>query len=293
MAKRQLSEAGWTEDAAPLLRVGDGFRLSEVDPASAPGFAGDKADGARVLAERADEMSRLQELLFASSRGGATRADDTRSVLLVLQAMDTAGKGGIVTHALVGANPQGLKVHAFTAPTRVELRHDFLWRIRRQLPTAGLIGVFDRSHYEDVIAHRVKALSPPAVVESRYGVIRDFERELTDAGTTVVKVMLQISPEEQKKRLLARLDAPEKHWKYNPGDIDDRMRWPQFQEAYQIAIERTSTDAAPWYVIPADRKWYARIAVQSLLIDALTALDLSWPAADFDVEAEKRRVSAS
>ena len=194
-------------------------------------------------------------------------------MLLVLQAMDTAGKGGIVTHALAGA--------------------DFLWRIRRQLPTAGLVGVFDRSHYEDVIAHRVKELSSPEVIESRYGAIRDFEEELADAGTTVIKVMLHISADEQKKRLLARLDRPDKHWKYNPSDIEDRLLWPQFQDAYQVAIERTTTERAPWYVIPADRKWYARIAVQSLLIDALTAVDPQWPVADFDVKKEKRRVAAT
>ncbi len=285
---RRMAKTGWSEDAAPLLRVGDGFELSAVDTTGAPGFSGGKADGARVLQERSAELGALQERLFASSRAG-----DTRSVLLVLQAMDTAGKGGIVTHALAGTDPQGLKVHAFKAPTPAERRHDFLWRIRRQLPSAGLIGVFDRSHYEDVIVHRVKGLSAPDVIESRYGIIRDFEEELADAGTTVVKVMLHISAEEQKKRLLARLDQPDKHWKYNPGDIDDRLLWPQFQEAYQVALERTAADRAPWYVIPADRKWYARIAVQSLLIDALTALDPQWPAADFDVKEEKRRVAAT
>ena len=139
----------------------------------------------------------------------------------------------------------------------------------------------------------MKELSSPEVIESRYGAIRDFEEELADAGTTVIKVMLHISADEQKKRLLARLDRPDKHWKYNPSDIEDRLLWPQFQDAYQVAIERTTTERAPWYVIPADRKWYARIAVQSLLIDALTAVDPQWPVADFDVKKEKRRVAAT
>jgi PPK2 family polyphosphate:nucleotide phosphotransferase len=207
--------------------------------------------------------------------------------------MDTAGKGGIIRHVVGGIDPQGVHIHAFKAPTDEEKSHDFLWRIRRQLPPAGIIGVFDRSHYEDVLIHRVRGFSTPEVIEERYGLIAEFERELVASGTTLIKVMLNISSDEQKARLQERLDRPDKHWKFNPGDIDERMRWPAYQEAYQIAIDRTATPEAPWYVVPADRKWYARWAVQTLLLDALRGLDPQWPAADFDVEEQKRRLAAT
>jgi PPK2 family polyphosphate:nucleotide phosphotransferase len=226
--------------------------------------------------------------LFAESRFGGTR-----SVLLVLQAMDTAGKGGILRHVIGETDPQGIHLHAFKSPTDEEKAHDFLWRIRKELPEAGRIGVFDRSHYEDVLIHRVRGFSPPEVIEQRYGVITEFEQELAESGTTVVKVMLHISSAEQKKRLQERLDRPDKNWKYNPGDVDERMKWDAYQEAYQIALTRTSTVDAPWFVIPADRKWYARWAVQRLLLDALRDLDPQWPAVDFDVEVEKARLAAT
>jgi len=266
--------------------AGAGFQLSAVDARSTPGFQGDKAAGQAALKAGAEEFAELQEKLFAASIAGGGR-----SVLLVLQAMDTAGKGGIVHHVLGEANPQGIKAFAFKAPTDEEKQHDFLWRIRKQLPPAGYIGVFDRSHYEDVLIHRVRGLSSPGVIEERYGLINAFEAELEASGTTIVKVMLHLSKDEQKARLQARLDDPSKHWKYNPGDLDERELWEAYQSAYQIAIERTSD--VPWHVVPADRKWYARLAVQRLLVDALRALDLDWPAADYDVAAEKRRLAAS
>ncbi|GAB2454075.1 PPK2 family polyphosphate:nucleotide phosphotransferase [Conyzicola lurida] len=270
------------------LRVGPGFSLADVDPASTPGFDGGKKAGARALAAGADELSDLQERLFADSLFGGRR-----SVLLVLQAMDTAGKGGIVRHVVGAVNPQGVRAFGFKSPTDEEKRHDFLWRVRKQLPPPGYIGVFDRSHYEDVLIHRVRGFSTPSQIEERYGLINDFESELVANGTTLVKVMLHISREEQKKRLTERLERPEKHWKYNPGDVDERLLWPAYQEAYQIALERTSTPDAAWSVVPADHKWFARLAVQRLLLDALRGLDLGWPAADYDVEAEKARLAAS
>ncbi|MEO8263222.1 MAG: PPK2 family polyphosphate kinase, partial [Pseudolysinimonas sp.] len=216
-----------------------------------------------------------------------------RRVLLVLQAMDTAGKGGIVKHVVGSVDPQGTHIHAFKAPTDEEKAHDFLWRVRNQLPEPGIIGVFDRSHYEDVLIHRVRGFSTPEVIEARYGIIADFEKELVAAGTTIVKVMLHISPAEQKDRLTARLDDPAKHWKYNPGDIDERQLWSQYMQAYEIALTRTSTDDAPWYVVPADHKWYARLAVQNLLLDALRSFELEWPKVDYDVAAEQKRLAAS
>ncbi len=270
----------------PLLRASAGFDLAKVDTASTPGFDGGKKEGHSSLAAGAGQLAELQEKLYANGLSG-----DRRRILLVLQAMDTAGKGGIVGHVVGSVNPYGAHIASFKAPTDEEKAHDFLWRIRKQLPTAGMLGVFDRSHYEDVLVHRVRHLSAPEVIEARYGEIVDFENELIAGGTTVIKVMLHISPGEQKARLEARLDDPAKHWKFNSGDLDDRALWPQFMEAYQVAIQRTSTDTAPWYVIPADHKWYARLAVQQLLLDALGDLRQDWPVADYDVAAQKARLA--
>lgn len=271
-----------------LLRAGADLDLGAIDTTATPGFVGDKKAGQKALEAGVDEFADLQERLFASSRFG-----DTRRVLLVLQAMDTAGKGGIVKHVVGSVDPQGTHIHAFKAPTDEEKAHDFLWRVRKQLPEPGIIGVFDRSHYEDVLIHRVRRFSTPEVVEERYGIITEFEQELVAAGITLVKVMLHISAAEQKERLTDRLADPAKHWKYNPGDLDERALWSQYMQAYEIAISRTSTDAAPWYVVPADHKWYARLAVQTLLVDAMRGLKLQWPKADYDVAAEQKRLAAS
>lgn len=271
-----------------LLRAGPGFDLAAVDTRSTPGFSGDKDDGTEALEKDRDEFAELQERLYAAGRFG-----DTRRVLLVLQAMDTAGKGGIVKHVVGLVDPQGVQIAAFKVPTDEEKSHDFLWRIRPRLPGAGMLGVFDRSYYEDVLIHRVRGFSTPEAIEKRYGLIVDFEEELAKDGITLVKVMLHISPAEQKERLTERLENPAKHWKHNPGDVDERGRWADYMEAYRIAIQRTSTETVPWYVVPADRKWYARLAVQHLLLDALRDLDQSWPVADFDVALEKRRLAAS
>ncbi|MBW4032730.1 MAG: polyphosphate kinase 2 family protein [Acidobacteria bacterium] len=269
-----------------LLRAGDDFVLSKVDPSSTPGFNHGKKHGVASLAAGAEELADLQEKLYAQGISG-----DPRRVLLVLQAMDTAGKGGVVGHVVGAVNPYGVHIAAFKAPTEKEKAHDFLWRIRKEVPAAGMLGVFDRSHYEDVLIHRVRHFSTPEVIEERYGKIVAFEKELVDRGTTIIKVMLHISPIEQKLRLDARLDDATKYWKFNPSDLDDRVLWPAFMEAYQIAIARTATDTAPWYVVPADHKWYARLAVQALLIDALRDLGQDWPVADFDVDAQKSRLA--
>lgn len=233
-------------------------------------------------------LSELQEKLFAESRFGSEI-----SVLLILQAMDTAGKGGIVRHVVGAVDPQGVAHHAFKAPTEEEKRHHFLWRVRKELPGPGMIGVFDRSHYEDVLIHRVRKLAEPEVLEERYREIREFEAGLVESGTRVIKVMLHLSKDEQKKRLAKRLERSDKHWKYNPGDLEERALWDEYQSAYQTAIERTSTPDAPWFVVPADRKWYARIAVQQLLTDVLAGMQLTWPVASFDVAEEKRKLAAT
>ncbi|MFF1251108.1 polyphosphate kinase 2 family protein [Pseudarthrobacter sp. NPDC058329] len=270
------------------LRAGEGFSLESVDPDSTPGYRGRKQDGQVLLAELDDDLGVLQEKLFAESRFGGNKR-----ILLILQAMDTAGKGGIVTHVMAAMNPQGVQFKAFKAPTEEEKSYDFLWRIEKEVPAAGMVGVFDRSHYEDVLIHRVHGWAGPDELKRRYVAINEFESRLADSGTKVVKVMLYISGEEQKKRLLARLDNPAKHWKYSRGDLEERAFWDDYMKAYQAAIDETSTPDAPWHIVPANKKWYARIAVQQLLLGALSGLNLEWPKADFDVAVERRNVARS
>ena len=262
--------------------------LAAIETDAAPGYDEGKAAGKAALAALEPELADLQERLFAERTAGSSRR-----VLLVLQGMDTSGKGGTLRHTVGLVDPQGVRITSFKAPTDEEAEHDFLWRIRNALPPAGLIGVFDRSHYEDVLIVKVHGWADEAEIERRYDAISDFEAELVAGGTTVVKCMLHISAEEQRARLQERLDNPEKHWKYNPGDVDERASWPGYQRAYEAALERTSTDVAPWHVIPADKKWYRNLAVGHLLLQALRDLDLQWPAADFDVEAEKQRLAGS
>ena len=214
-------------------------------------------------------------------------------MLVVLQGMDTSGKGGVIRHAMGLVDPQGIDLTAFKAPTEEERKHDYLWRIRNALPGAGKIGIFDRSHYEDVLVVRVESLVPEDVWSKRYDEINAFEAELAAGGTRIIKCMLNVSSDEQKARLAERLEDPTKYWKYNPGDVDARKKWPAYMEAYEALLEKCNTDAAPWYVIPADRKWYRNWAVAELLRETLAGMPLSWPAAEFDVEVEKARVAAS
>jgi PPK2 family polyphosphate:nucleotide phosphotransferase len=217
-------------------------------------------------------------------------AGDRRRVLVVLQAMDCGGKDGTVNHVIGRLNPQGLRITGFGVPTPEERRHDFLWRIRKALPLPGYIGVFNRSHYEDVLVARVHRLVPEEVWRQRYEVINAFERQLVGDGVTIVKIMLHISREEQLARLQARLADPTKRWKFNPGDIDERGRWAAYQEAYRDALANCSTDLAPWFVVPADRKWYRDWAVARLLQETLESLKLRYPDPDFDVAAQLERL---
>lgn len=271
------------------LRVPPGpVELSAIDPQGKPGFDGKKTAGRAELAALAPTLSDLQEQLYAHGFTGGERR-----LLLVIQGMDTSGKGGVMRHVVGQLDPQGVRIKAFKAPTPEERRRGFLWRTRQAVPMPGQIGVFDRSHYEDVLIARVNRLARPAVIERRYESINNFERELVELGCDVVKVMLHISPDEQRDRLAARLDRPQKHWKYNPGDVDDRQKWDEYQRAYEIALERCNTDEAPWYVVPANRKWYRNLAVSRLLLERLEAMQLGWPAADFDVKLEKKRLAAS
>jgi PPK2 family polyphosphate:nucleotide phosphotransferase len=287
-AKNRSGRASRSGSFTQALEAGEGFDLADRDPRSTPGYHGGKAAGAALMAETVLELGDLQERLYAESKAGGTGA-----LLLVVQGMDTSGKGGIMRHVVGSVDPQGVRYTAFKAPTSEEQAHPFLWRIRNALPRPGQIGVFDRSHYEDVLIARVHNLVPPATCGRRYGQINTFERNVTQAGTTIVKVMLHISSDEQKSRLSARLERPEKHWKYNPADVDERELWPAYQEAYQVAISKCSTEDAPWFVIPADRKWYARLAVQQLVVEHLRVIAPQWPAAAFDVGTEKARLAAT
>ncbi|MFJ3926743.1 PPK2 family polyphosphate kinase [Streptomyces sp. NPDC090022] len=279
----------------PEARVRDVFRvpvgkpvdLAGVDPAGTPVGPGGKAAGVAATAALGPRLAALQDRLYAASTAG-----DRRSVLLILQGMDTSGKGGVVAHVVGQFNPSGCRITAFKAPTPEELGHPFLWRIRRALPRPGQIGVFDRSHYEDVLITRVRELVPRRLLGRRYGQINRFEQSLADDGVTVVKVFLHLGFEEQRKRLLARLDDPGKHWKFHPGDIDERALWPAYQHAYELALERCSTDAAPWYVVPADRKWYRNWVISRLLLEHLEDMAPRYPAADFDVAECRARLLA-
>jgi PPK2 family polyphosphate:nucleotide phosphotransferase len=266
-----------------LLRAPAGFTtLDELDPAATPG-AGDKARAIADLPELLRELSSQQEKLWA---------EHTRSLLLVLQGMDTSGKDGTIRHVIGGLNPAGTKIVAFKQPTAVELRHDFLWRIRRGLPEPGQTGIFNRSHYEDVLVVRVHRLVPRPVWAARFARINAFEQELGAGGITVVKVLLHISKREQRERLLARLDDPTKRWKFRPGDLEERKRWPAYLRAYDDVVRRCSTPAAPWYVVPADRKWYRNWAVSQLLLETLREMDPHYPQPSFDPAIYRAKLAA-
>ncbi|MFT4108913.1 PPK2 family polyphosphate kinase [Propionicimonas sp.] len=265
--------------------------LADLDPSATPGYPGKgKSDAPEWIAALAPELSDLQEMLFAAGRSVPERAP---RALVVLQGMDTSGKGGVIRHAIGLVDPQGVDLTSFKAPSAEERRHHYLWRIRNALPGAGKIGIFDRSHYEDVLVVRVDSLVPEDVWSKRYDEINEFEAELVAGGTRLVKCMLNVSFEEQKARLAERLANPTKYWKYNPGDVDARKKWPAYMEAYAAALEKCNTEAAPWYVIPSDRKWYRNWAVAELLRETLAGMGLAWPAAEFDVAAEQKRLAES
>ena len=261
--------------------------LAAIDTGATPKAPGDKETTKDAAAQMGEQLSALQERLFARGR---VNADLARRVLVILQGMDTAGKGGVVRHTFGLLDPQGVQLAAFKAPTKEELSHDFLWRIRRELPDAGMIGVFDRSHYEDVLVARVDELVEPEVWRRRYDRINRFEAELAASGTVIVKFFLHISPEVQQERLVARLDDPGKHWKFDPSDIAARAKWGDYQQAYTGVLERCNPDIAPWYVIPADHKWYRNWAVAQILLETLRSMNITWPAVDFDVDEQRHKL---
>ena len=262
-------------------RGAPGEILPNIDPRSTPGVTSRDATraGTPALMER---LGDLQERLFV---------EGTLSLLIVLQAMDTGGKDGTIDHVFGAMNPAGVEVASFKKPTSEELSHDFLWRIDKRLPAPGEITIFNRSHYEDVLVVRVHALVPEEVWSARYDEIVTWEAKVAAAGTTIVKCFLHISYDEQRERLLARLDDPDKHWKFNAGDLDERARWADYQAAYEDAIARCSTDVAPWFVIPADRKWYRNWAVANLLAATLAMMDPQLPRPELDVRALKARLA--
>ena len=278
----------WSHEPGVSLRFRAGDTIADIDTDASPGFTGSRSDAVEIQAERNQRLAGLQEMLYADGKGGGNR-----SLLLVLQGMDTAGKGSIVKKVLSGTNPMAIRYTGFGPPTEEERSHHFLWRINNALPPAGHIGVFDRSHYEDVLVVRVHELVPREVWEGRYDEINTFEKELVESGTTLVKVAMFVSLDEQKRRLAERLERPDRYWKYNPRDLEERKLWPAYQEAYQAVLDRTSTDYAPWYVLPCDKKWYSQLAVTELLIEALKGMKLTWPPADFDVEAEKKKLAGA
>jgi PPK2 family polyphosphate:nucleotide phosphotransferase len=270
-----------TAKIAKRFRIDNGkkFRLADYDPADTLGLDIDKDDAKTMLAADIARLTEMQEKLYAQ---------DTWAVLIVLQAMDAAGKDSVIKHVMSGVNPQGCEVHAFKAPSAEELEHNFLWRAAMRLPRRGRIGIFNRSHYEEVLVVRVhpelleRQHLPPAVVaddiwKERFKDIRGFERHLVRNGIVVLKFHLRVSKEEQRRRFLERLDEPAKHWKFSMSDVAERKLWDRYDDAYEDMIRHTATAEAPWYVVPADNKFFARLVVAAAIIDALDRLDLAFP----------------
>jgi PPK2 family polyphosphate:nucleotide phosphotransferase len=291
-SKNKVAKGSSAEPLSDRLRLPLGpVSMANLDPSATPGYPGrGKQDAPDLTAALGPQLSDLQEMLYAAGRSEPEKAP---RVLVVLQGMDTSGKGGVIRHAIGMVDPQGVDLTAFKAPTPEERKHHYLWRIRHALPGAGKIGIFDRSHYEDVLVVRVESLVPEDVWGTRYDEINEFEAGLVADGVRLIKCMLNVSFEEQKARLAERLADPSKYWKYNPADVDAREKWPAYMEAYEAALEKCNTEAAPWYVIPSDRKWYRNWAVAELLRETLAGMGLAWPGAEFDVAAEQKRVAES
>jgi PPK2 family polyphosphate:nucleotide phosphotransferase len=272
---------------------GKGFRLKDFDPADT-GHWHSKEHAAKAVQEGVERTAELQDKLYAQ---------DTWALLLIFQAMDAAGKDGAIKHVMSGVNPQGCEVHSFKQPSETELQHDFLWRTTRELPERGHIGIFNRSYYEEVLVVRVhsdilkSAKLPSSLVskkiwDERFEDISSFERHLARSGTVIRKFFLNISRKEQKKRFMARLDEPEKNWKFSAADVHERKYWDDYQDAYEEMIRNTASKHAPWYVVPADNKWFTRLVISTVIIDTLESLDLAYPRVDgkkkADLEAAKK-----
>lgn len=254
------------------VKPGSQIDLSQWDPNEK---TGGKKEGRKALDTLNERLEELQELLYAEHK---------HRVLIVLQATDTGGKDGTIRHVFEGVNPQGVRVANFKVPTSEELSHDYLWRVHKQVPGDGEITIFNRSHYEDVLVVRVHNLVPEKVWSQRYAHINDFERMLADEGTTILKFFLHIDLDEQKERLQARLDEPHKRWKFNPNDLKERKLWPAYTRAYEDVLSKTSTEWAPWYIVPANRKWYRNMVIATVLVDTLEGLNMRYPQPEVDLD---------
>lgn len=269
------------DDETYRVPVKGKIKLKDYDPNDSRLFEGNKKDSKEALLKLNTELAALQEQLYAEGK---------HRLLIVLQAMDTGGKDGVIRAVFEGVNPQGVKVASFKVPTPVELSHDYLWRVHQQTPGKGEMVIFNRSHYEDVLVVRVHQLVPEEVWSRRYQHIREFERLLADEGTTILKFYLHIDLQEQAQRFLARVEDPTKQWKFNPGDLDERERWEEYMKAYEDMLNQTSTDWAPWYIIPANKKWYRNWLISKIVIKTLKDLDMHYPTAPENIEDYHKRL---
>jgi PPK2 family polyphosphate:nucleotide phosphotransferase len=258
-----------------LVSPGTKVRLSDWDPDDKSAFKGDKEQGRIEIEKLNHRLEELQELLYAEHK---------HKVLVILQAMDTGGKDGAIRHVFEGVNPQGTRVANFKEPSEEELDHDYLWRVHKQVPGKGELTIFNRSHYEEVLIVRVHKLVPVETWKQRYDQINAFEQMLVENGTTILKFYLHIDQDEQKKRLQARLDEPSKHWKFRLGDLEERKLWPDYMQAYEDMLNKTSSETAPWYIIPANRKWYRDLVISSVLVETLEGLKMRVPEPEEDLE---------
>ena len=258
-----------------LIKPGDKVDLRKCDPTDKSYFKGDKEKSRDELLKINARLEELQEMLYAEHKN---------RILIVLQAMDSGGKDGTIRHVFDGVNPQGVKVASFKVPTKEELDHDYLWRVHKHTPGKGEIVIFNRSHYEDILVVRVHDLVPKSVWRRRFKHIRDFERILADEGTTILKFFLHIDLDEQKERFQARLDTPHKQWKFRLGNLEERKLWDNYKTAYEDAISKTSTEWAPWYIVPANRKWYRNLVISRIIVETLESLNMSYPKPEEDLD---------
>ena len=256
-----------------LIKPGTKFSLNYFDPDDTSRFSGGKEEAQNKIQDLTEKLDKLQEIFYAEHK---------HKLLIVLQARDAGGKDGTIRSVFGGINPQGVHVSSFKVPTEYEMDHDYLWRVHQQVPGRGEIVVFNRSHYEDVLVVRVHNIIDKKKCEKRYLQIKNFEKLLADEGTTILKFYLHISRDEQKKRLQERLDDPQKNWKFNPGDLKERELWAEYSTAYEAAIQETSTDWAPWYVIPANHNWYRNLSIASIIVKTMEQLNLQYPVTDLD-----------
>lgn len=280
----ELLSSVWTLPPSQLLRFHHDTRVAAIDGDSTPGFDGNKDDAERFIAISSSEIARYQRLMYANGVKGSRRR-----LLIILQGMDASGKGGIVRHVFSQGDPMGIHYHGFGKPGAEELDHDFLWRVKRELPKRGWIAVFDRSHYEDVVMPHVYGTYPEDVWRARYDQINEFERELAASGCAILKIFLVVSQDEQKKHFLGRLDDPTKYWKFDISDLEARDRWDDYMDAWQEVFEKTSTAAAPWYLVPADNRWYSRAVVSELLRTTLKNMNMTWPPLEPEVDPDEVR----